>query len=206
MVYDKSYFEARAAAYERNRDYFEAAAADLQARMDELMERRLKAHQEKLRNLDAPPRNDQDWVHTRELLSYLSLSKQSRRQVVNHANVRIDLELYESMDDIKYVKTRLVTISEVETAINTRYGFFPRDFKFKSSEIPDDVVRLINTKADLTNLTFWKEATGEKSKLRDILKDKCSDLLSRWMDSASDRPYSKQEAERLLKDRQYWSM
>lgn len=87
--------------------------------------------------------------------------------------------------------------------MNAWYGFYPQDFNFKSSEIPDDVAKLINSKADLTHLTFWKEATGEKSKLRDLLIDKCDDLIKRWMDPTNDRPYSKLEAERLLK---YWSM
>jgi hypothetical protein len=210
MIYDESYFKARDAAYERNKSYFEAEATRLQRRMNEMKERILNIRKERRNNFYAP-RNDHDpfQTHTSELLRYLSLSKQSGRRIVNNANVKFDLALYETLvlnGETKYVKERLIKISDVDVAINDRYGFHPQDFKLESSEIPDDVVGLINTKADLTHLSFWKEATGEKSKLRDILRDKCNDLLNRWMDPTIERPYSKKETELLLKDRQYWSM
>ncbi|QKX64579.1 uncharacterized protein TRUGW13939_11754 [Talaromyces rugulosus] len=166
MIYDESYFKARDAAYERNKSYFETEATKLQRRMNEMKERILNIRRER-RNFYAH-RNDHDpfQIQTSELLCYLSLSKQPRRRTINNANVKFDLELYETLilnGETKYVKDRLIKISDVDVAINARYGFHPQDFKLESSEIPDDVVGLINTKQWPTLLI---SISGKKPQVR----------------------------------------
>lgn len=173
---------------------------------------RLQKEVSDLKRKHAPIQEDWDLMHTSELLTYLPFPKDSgrqvRNQVVHGARIKYDLDFYERLlpTGQTYVSGRLVKTENVKQAFNNRYGYYPEELKKNCSEIPEHVLDLMNLKANLAHLTFWKESGGETLTLRDSLARKCSDLICRWLNPSEDRPYSKSEAEQLLENHRSWSI